>query len=617
MKSLVIKPSFFFVVNLLFFSKTYLYSHDARYDKLRNAKLPEAYFSGERFQELTSNTRNLNETEKIEQIEKALEEYYSQFYEEKRIEHDKKSKAYFDKKEKREVSFYYRSTSGKILPSSNVNDIRVFHAENKSLFGPSFLIRDSETLHTLHFELGNLYNQANQKHKAMEHFLAAFRYVDFTLSEESLETLNTREFLDTEAKSKLQIHFQKKQEYEKAKQDYIQTIDEFHKNQAEELRSSLANKTFFQPRNLDTKPLEEKLKQKEQEYQTSLNENYLPMLKKRNENLANKLFRFAKLTKEMEINEKTYRYVKEAYPIHEINFKDFPSFLQILEFANRLAPENPEVLYHIAEEYRSISKKKEALTYYLKYDSLPKERFSEKPKEDVSLKIASLYTELKQPVLAVSFYERHFENLDEGKKQSFAFVLGDFFEKRIGNLEKSYKYYKQFLEKENLEKENSLYQSIVANLGISKFYKQSKNPKLEEEHLEKAYQSYKLLEGKLLSKEKEIEKQKEEVSRLKKGLLYNTDEDVLNDFRERQNNLSLEIENWKSIKNFYDKAPKIDLLYRLTKLCDEKRDYKKEKEYFREILNFGGEAEISFALKNLERIQKIEQDGLYRAYIEK
>jgi RNA polymerase-interacting CarD/CdnL/TRCF family regulator len=71
----------------------------------------------------------------------------------------------------------------------------------------------------------------------------------------------------------------------------------------------------------------------------------------------------------------------------------------------------------------------------------------------------------------------------------------------------------------------------------------------------------------------------------------------------------------KSIRTVFDSLRKTNLLFRLTAVEEENRNFKRVKNLYEEIVNIGNENEIANALRNLERVKKIEADGISRRRI--
>ena len=71
----------------------------------------------------------------------------------------------------------------------------------------------------------------------------------------------------------------------------------------------------------------------------------------------------------------------------------------------------------------------------------------------------------------------------------------------------------------------------------------------------------------------------------------------------------------KLVKTTYDALRKTNLLFRLSALEEENRNFKRVKNLYEEIVNIGNENEIANALRNLERVKKIEADGISRRRI--
>ncbi|MCB1177251.1 MAG: hypothetical protein KDK36_06705, partial [Leptospiraceae bacterium] len=584
-----------------------------------------------------------NSSDKIKNYELALEEYYSQFFEEKQTQHDRDKKGeFFDKKNREEVSDYFKNHSSLLPVDSDVNSIRLFADYLRKGLTPSNLIRDSETLYSIHPELADKYEKNKENHKAIEHYSAAFRYRNFHLSvEHFLDDSSTREFESNEDIQKIKAHVQKFKELEEAKKDFIKNENEIHAMQAEALRNNLRGGKKFPAVSSQAKRIEserERLIKLEEEYKSSEKENFLPVLDKRGEVDANNLVKYAKLTKDIELQNRIRdRAIKNKYPLVDAKRESgFFPYLNILELAHKLSPKNPEVLYLLGDEYKKSGKKMEALGFFLKFLDIPFDKKQDQSViKEVNLNVASLYIEEKKYVNAIPYYEKYFSLIDdkeenEEEKISARFLLGEFYLRKLGNLEKSSDYFTKFLEKPKKPKKpekvdgkikeegisfNLERKKFLANFGLSKYKKFRKKWDEEDIYLSRSLEIYKTLDSIVKTEEEEILKKKSDIISIKKSLMKVNTEEELTLYKEgKEELLKMEVE----LKNDLIEIKALAILYvifRISEMSEAKRDYSGAMEIYRKIMEIGTEIESNLALRNIKRIEKIQDDGIPRTII--
>lgn len=107
---------------------------------------------------------------------------------------------------------------------------------------------------------------------------------------------------------------------------------------------------------------------------------------------------------------------------------DFYATAALWELATKLDPMMKEPVLDLAKELKSSGKKAKAIDFYKKYLELARgEKIEESKLAEIYFSIASLYTELKQNVLASSFYELYYKAETDFKKRiQFSYELGSF-----------------------------------------------------------------------------------------------------------------------------------------------------------------------------------------------
>ncbi|MBK6607933.1 MAG: hypothetical protein IPG24_21250 [Leptospiraceae bacterium] len=629
-----------------------LVAHDFRDDAKKIYKTPIEVITVEKQNELEKFIQD-NPDKLSSQIEKRkalLNEYYAQFVEEKRIL-DTREKAGRYKDRKDNVTDEYKNNSGMIPVNADINSIRLFISGTRFKNTESHLARDSDLLFNMHLRIAKLYEKIGEKHKAVEFYLSGLRYRDFSNTEERfynptlLEELGPEEVNNRLAHKKIKTDFEElKQSLKKAEDNSALIKSRYAKS---ELSEADANSALAENTERITS-LHDNVKAKETEYSESLLNNFGNYVSKKTKEDSNTVLDFAKLIKQIEndnkerakVENKSDSYGRGIFVAADTNRnQDFTGYSQLLEYAIKINANNVDAILLLADEYKSSGKKRNAVDLYLKYirfASLP-ENNNKYPVYDVYKNIAGLYIELKQYVVASSYYEKMIEIMTADKKDDpyLYYQLGDFYSHRLGNHEKSSEYFTKWLvwldqkrkeekEKREVDKEFgiSLEETVrrlsfefTASYAISVYNKQMQYPDAEMLFLERAYNSYKEIYNLMKEQEASVSNSKRDVDLLKRDLLGKSTSESLTSYKAEQEKLEESVYRLKSIKTVYDSIRKTNLLFRLTAVEEDNRNFKRVKNLYEEIVNIGNENEISNALRNLERVKKIEADGISRRRI--
>jgi len=629
-----------------------LVAHDFRDDAKKIYKTPIEVITVEKQNELEKFIQD-NPDKLSSQIEKRkalLNEYYAQFVEEKRIL-DTREKAGRYKDRKDNVTDEYKNNSGMIPVNADINSIRLFISGTRFKNTESHLARDSDLLFNMHLRIAKLYEKTGEKHKAVEFYLSGLRYRDFSNTEERFYNPALLEELGPEEVNNRLAHKKNKTDFEELKQSLKKAEDNSALIKSRYAKSELseadANSALAENAERIIS-LRDNVKAKETEYSESLLNNFGNYVSKKTKEDSNTVLDFAKLIKQIEndnkerakVENKSDSYGRGIFVAADTNRnQDFTGYSQLLEYAIKINANNVDAILLLADEYKSSGKKRNAVDLYLKYirfASLP-ENNNKYPVYDVYKNIAGLYTELKQYVVASSYYEKMIEIMNADKKDDpyLYYQLGDFYSHRLGNHEKSSEYFTKWLvwldqkrkeekEKREVDKEFgiSLEETVrrlsfefTASYAISVYNKQMQYPDAEMLFLERAYNSYKEIYNLMKEQEASVSNSKRDVDLLKRDLLGKSTSESLTSYKAEQEKLEESVYRLKSIKTVYDSIRKTNLLFRLTAVEEDNRNFKRVKNLYEEIVNIGNENEISNALRNLERVKKIEADGISRRRI--
>ncbi|MBE7410804.1 MAG: hypothetical protein L6Q54_11860 [Leptospiraceae bacterium] len=592
---------------------------DERNDFKRLYKLPHEVINSEELSKLSTlkNDPATSPDKLIEEVTNILNKYYSQFIGEKRIWEDK-------------------LRGGKYNIKSDPASIQAFIHELLTGQTNSGRTRDSEILYNLHIELASQYEKKQIYHKAIESYLQGFRYKNFKPTEEYyISDKRWSEISDKEEILKKDTHKINFTELKKSEFDLKKLQDDFHEMESNYAKNKINRDDFslkkFELQN-KIKSQTNLLKEKEDTYSNSKKSNYDPFYKKQIKENSAVLLRFAKIVKIIEnenkerqkIINKTSTVGKGIFVLFDYKRNtDFHAYKQILELAYRIDPENEEVIKSIADESLMAGQKQTALDFYLKHENLINTNSSNSSNgKETDLKIAILYSDLKRYVLAGNFYERYLQKeTDPKKKSSIEFEIAGFYEKQLGNFEKSALHYQNWLNYVATIDESTLSFSDSLELktgkfnayhGISKFLHLQKYSDQEKENLYKARELSIDLQKNLDNETKNHVTIRKELLETKKDLLASTNDEVLAKYRLLEIRQNEAIDKINIIKTKYKKIKLIEVLSRLCALEESERNLNQVRSIYEEILQIGTEEDIAHSIKNITRLDSIQRDGIYR-----
>ncbi|EQA37278.1 hypothetical protein LEP1GSC047_4060 [Leptospira inadai serovar Lyme str. 10] len=601
---------------------------DQRLDPAGIYKLPHEVIPPDDIAKLKETLANPPEgADPIALIRAPLDRYYAQFVDPKRTEEERRLGKIFTEKTDR-------------------NTLRLLILKMVNKLADGFVLRESPILFELHSLLAHEYAKKKQNFKALEEASTALRYRDFAHTEESFsKESRLRELYDTAEIEKARGHGRIAKELSQAGIDWNKAKDKVHVLEAANVRGKeLLFEENRPKRKIDPKDMadarqnvklaEERLKQADASYKDSFEKNYYPFFKRKSREDASAVFDLAKYVKEAENENKERLKVVNKTSVSGqgifvlFDYKrntDYFGYAGLLEIAFRLDPEYSPVVLNLAQELRSAGKKSKALDFYLKYLTLAlKENKTDAEMAQTYREIASLHTELKQYVLAAEYYEKYYQaEPDPKRKGLYAFELGNFFETKIGNLEKGAFYYSDWLEGRAKETETESELSFpdsqerfrmetLAHLGISRLYRYQKKPVKEKAELLKAIDSYTKLRENLAKEDRKYSEGKKELLAIKKGLLERTNDQDMAQYRLK----SLELEETKErmdvVRTKLDTSPGTKAMQRVSILFEFDKDFAGAKKFNEEILKTGTQTEMNLALRNIERINRILEDGIPR-----
>ncbi len=618
-----------------------LFSHDERLDKKKIYKLPNEVISVENKNKLIAETENLSEQNS--EILNKLAEYYSQFIEDKRIEAIReKGIPYKDKTS--EVTKDFKNQMGTFPIPSDVNSIRIFGDNIRKSNNESYTTRDSEILFALQKKLAENFAKLGDKNKSKEAYLQALRYRNFSVVEDRFFKDEVLSELEPEKVEQINTHKATKEAFEKNKSELKRIKDEYYKVHSDYAKKNI-NEADSNEKLKTLKEnilyLEEAVKVSEKNYNDSYTKNFKVYVENKNFEDSEFVLNFAKLIFQVENENKNLTKIEKKsgelksgifIDLDNSKNRNFDSYAEWLRFAIRLNPKNSEAIFLLAEELRTSGKRKEAISMYLQYLSLDKKDNLYR----VYRSLASLYSEEKKYVLASYYYDlisKSITNEETLKNDPYLFFqMSHFYFEKIGDLEKSkinseivleYIKNKRIEEEEIRNKDDkfgiSLYEIIrrlktefICNFYISENYHKNKYPEKELTSLEKSYAANKSIDEYIKEYKELYASSKTDFDNLKKTLLASTTGYDLEKLKEQQDRL----DDVKNDLNFLliesGSLKKVAVFNRMILIEEENRNYKRVKNLYQEIISVGNQDEASIAIRNYERIKKIEADGYNR-----
>lgn len=547
---------------------------------------------------------------KINEADGLLRRYYSQFLNEKRIWEDK-------------------NRGSKFSTKNEQNEVRLLIDAFMNTKAETEIIRDSEIVYNLHKRLAELYDQKKDIQQAIRHYTTALRYRDLSHTEDRfLDEQSWKEVLEPngiQARQNHKLAFDRRrkaiEEVEDAKRIIHKLGSDFSLNKI----SYRAYQEEKKSKELDLTRKKNLLEDAEKSYQASLEQNYEPFRKLKSREDAENFYRLAQLVRKSEdANKERLKIVNKSTLVGRgifilFDYKrntDFFAYEYLLEKSYRIDPSFPEAIYEVAKQFKIDGKKIKSIDYFEKYIALKlaeNQDPSDEDKEtlaDTYLNLAILNSDIKRKVIAADYYEKFFTTTqDASKKQAIVYELGRFYEKIIGDLDKSKTYYEQWL---NDNPQGSQEKVAIANYGISLAHKRDKRIDREEEKLLLAYEQNKSLDDKISSSKAAITKLERDILRYKKELLLTTQDDALAQFRIlniQLDDLKIELDRLLTQSK---SIPQSRILLRLAEIQETKRDFESAKKFYRELVESGNEVEANFSLKSIERVEKTQSDGFLR-----
>jgi tetratricopeptide (TPR) repeat protein len=563
--------------------------------------------------------------EKISKSNRFLEEYFSQFPDDRRTEAERKRAGEFLDPKSGEVTRVYKEFSGKNPGRLTVNSVRLLKGESSGLPSSTSLIKDSNIFYILYSNLGFLYSKKGESDKAISSFLASLQYHDFSQTEEIIfREIDSKEHYSPERIEKIKSHKATLEEKNKKENEIDVKIDEFHLNAANAARAGkpLPDERAFKNNLEQEKKNLEILKEK---YKNSLNSLFLEVQKEKGSYDSKVIKELSLLIKNKELQDRITNRLKDPYPIINPDKENgFIGYFQLMEIASRINPYDADIFKFLGDEFKATGKIQKAIDSYLRYLEL--KDLEKKYDGEVSLSLAGLYSSGKNYIRAIDYYEKYLSSNPEKQKSDYLFITGDLIVKRLGDYERASQYFGQwleltknstFLDNEKIQEMQYIKKQMIIEFYLAKYYKINSKRDEEDEYLTKAYQSYTRAKEIFEKFSESIENQKNVKDTLKKKALTSADPLLGESMKTESDKLESMITLLKSLRTEVNSLPSIDLLFQIAERSEDRRDYAKSINFYREIQEIGTPNDREIALKNILRIERIKMDGINRERVKR
>ena len=563
--------------------------------------------------------------EKISKSNRLLEEYFSQFPDDRRTEAERRRAGEFLDPKSGEVSRVYKEFSGKNGGGLTVNSVRLLKGESSGLPSSTSLIKDSNIFYNLYSNLGFLYSKKGESDKAISSFLASLQYHDFSQTEEIIfREIDSQEYYPSERIEKIKFHKALLDEKNKKEIEIEAKIDEFHLNAA---NAAKAGKPLPDERAFKNNIEQEKknLESLTEKYQKSFATTFLEIQKEKGRYDSKVVKQLSILIKNKELQDRITNRLKEPYPIINPDKESgFVGYFQLMEFASRINPFDTEIYKLLGDEFKSTGKIQKAIDSYLRYLQLKDD--DKKFDGEVSLSLAGLYSSGKNYIRAIDFYEKFLLSNPEKQKTDYLFITGDLIVKRLGDYERASQYFNQWLdltkdslftEKDTIQEMQYVKKRNTIEFYLARYYKNISKRDEEDDYLNRAYLTF-LRAKEIIKKSSEnVDNQKTIKDSLKKKALTSADPLLAESMKTESEKLDSMLMNLKSLQTEVNSLPSIDLLFQIAERSEDKRDYSKSLSFYREIQEIGTPSDREIALRNILRIERIKIDGINRERVKR
>nr|PJZ90827.1 hypothetical protein CH379_22105 [Leptospira ellisii] len=155
-------------------------------------------------------------------------------------------------------------------------------------------------------------------------------------------------------------------------------------------------------------------------------------------------------------------------------------------------------------------------------------------------------------------------------------------------------------------------QEFSAQYGSSRFYAYVRKPREEKVYLRRSISAYETLKGIHQTEESKNSALKKETLEIKKNLLEKTDDSTMAQYRLKDLDLQESTNRLGVARIKLSSTPVTLAMKRLSVLLEEEKDFLGAKKIYEDIVRIGNAIEVNLSLRNIDRINKILEDGIKR-----
>lgn len=556
----------------------------------------------------------------------ALDSYYSQFIADKRIQDE-------------------RRRPGLAVETLSENTVRLIQQARTREFGRNFFLGDHPYLYRLHRTAAKLYQRLDDPVRALNEYSMAFRYTSldppYKDAPEDRKAVYLRmaqvfgspdripEESDPASRAAAARLRPLIEQYLKAQADLEKAERAIPAEEAKIARGRPGNPAGAVLERDRLKAEVTRIEAELETIRTGEYKRYALFTQKMNGELCLEMARIVRVlelkNKEVDriLNRSSYyRGVGDEPEENRTGYSGFTGYGLLLEFANRIDPENTAYISLLAEEYRRTRKLELAVEYYERYFQLaekdPQTRSSPQSTENMQ-RLAGLFSDQKNYIRAAQMLEMY---VSRSPDMTSRLQLADIHFYRTGKIDRALALYNEYLAGRppagtdvRPRTEAALLEFRIQS-NMAAIARRSLYSDPERAALTRAEQVYQAVAREHADARKAEEAVRAQLFEIKKKLLTREDEDLQRDYYRLQRiELAEAAELTDYLHTRMDTMRIGAVLERLAYLAEKGRDYDRARTRYADLIKLGTGQEQTRARANLERIRLTLDDGLIRAPI--
>lgn len=430
----------------------------------------------------------------------------------------------------------------------NVNIQRLFMRNLLSTQANRFLIKEAPNLYAAHHLLARAYMKLNKPYHAAYHYGASLRYRSLKLSPEVFTNPDRLSLLPAgSAEKKAATQFRKLMEDARKEQKEIQRLKEETIVESDNLqRQKESDRKLLEDQLRRNRELLARQKQKNKELLKKVqeaNQIFQDYANAYNNESAEFLVESSDLVRKIEDSIKERQKVINRKALYKTSFnqtllhdysqnRNYVAYANLLEMASRLAPENAEIPFRLATEYKSSRQTRRAI-YAFRRSLEANQKSSKLDEQKIAFayrSLGGLYFQVNRYVDAASYYEKAYElEKNPTVKENLTFQLAKIHVEKTGNYRRAEILLRGLLDKMQTlnptdpeDRARWLETRLKSRLFLARIKGKLKQPSQKILELEKALKAHEELEALLSEKRAELAKIFRQLQESKKPLLKDT-----------------------------------------------------------------------------------------------